>query len=91
MNPEPRLSNDGSDNVEFDAENGDETIRIYVPFEPIEDYLRRESMTPEERLAFVTRNRQIIAHNVAQYIRPDPKGLTAIYVTEDLLRDCVTP
>jgi len=46
-------------------------------------------MTHDERLAFVTRNRHIIAHNVARWIRPDPKGLTAISATEDLLRDCV--
>jgi hypothetical protein len=75
---EPRANFDTED-VYLDAEIGGEPLRIQVERDRIDDTLRRET-TRDERVQFVTRNRDIIVQNVEREIGSCRKGVTSFLV-----------
>lgn len=90
MNPDPRPWRDDGEDIVFDADNLGKEVQVIVGRERIEDYLERETMTFDERLAFVARNRRIIEHNVVQFLRKTAsQDATGIHVHPDLLFGCV--
>jgi hypothetical protein len=87
MNPEVRFDDDRLVAV-FEAEIHAHPVRIEVDRNTIEDHLETEErLTPEDCVAFVTRNSRQITEHVAHYLRhaPDVDGML---ITADQLRGC---
>lgn len=86
MNPEPRIVGDTED-VCFDADIHGNTVRIEVARETIEDHLGAESLSDDERLEFIKRNRSQIVEHVKAYLREAP-DVTGMRVGDDQLKHC---
>jgi len=86
MNPDPHFE-DGLETVCFEAQIHGHPVAIRVSREVIEDHNRAESMTPDEMLDFVNRNRHQIIANVETYTRSAP-DLTGIHLSEGQLWLC---
>lgn len=82
----PRIE-DETEAVCFDAEVHGKSVRVEVGREAIEGYLMVKSMSSEQRLDFVKRNRSQIVEHVRTYLREVP-DVTGMIVGWDQLKFC---
>ena len=86
MNPDLRFDG-ASETVRFEEELHGHPVIIDVGRNTIEDRARAESMSPEELMDFVRRNRRQIVENVRHYLR-HASDVTGIRVHDELLAHC---
>lgn len=83
---EPKFDG-GDERISFTADIRGNEVTILVEREIIEDYLRVEALTPDERLEFIKRNQHQIIENIAAYFR-DADDITGIHIGEVQLQHC---
>lgn len=86
MSDQPRYDFD-SDTVRFEEEMHGHPVSIEVGRGDIEDKLSAESLTPDECIDFVNRNRRQLVENVRHFIRHAP-DVTGIRLHTEMFAHC---
>ncbi len=80
----PRQSTDGSEAIYYEALVAEKMLLIAITRETIEDYLQVETTTPEERLAYVNENLELLTACAAEKVNDVPDATVVMLYCDDL-------